>query len=101
MRNIVVDLSNTWQLDDGDDCETCGFSYNQVIFNAWEDDGEYTLLTSIGRYHGQSYTIDEVDQLIGDISHFEYFSEGMEQSIRQTLDKFKEQYPNWKDVFTK
>jgi len=100
MRNIVVDYSRTWSLGDDDDCETCGYSYNEVIFNDWEDDGEYSLLTSIGCYHGQSYTIDEVDKLIDDIRHFELFNEIMEQGIRETLDKFKEQYPNWKDVFT-
>lgn len=96
----MEDLSRDWSLGDDDDCETCGSSYNQVIFNDWEDNGEYGLHTSIGCYHGQSYTIDQVDELIGDISHFEHFNEGMEQSIRQTLDKFKEQYPNWKKVFT-
>jgi hypothetical protein len=96
----VVDLSRTWSLGDDDECEVCGSSYNEVIFNDWEDDGEYTLLTSIGCYSGQSYTIDEVDKLIDDIKHFELFDEIMEQGIRETLDKFKEQYPNWKDVFT-
>ena len=85
----MKNLSNTWQLDEGDDCETCGFSFNEVIFNDWEDEGEYTLVTSIGCYHGQSYTIDEVDKLINNISHFELFNPVMEFDIRQTLDKFK------------
>lgn len=96
----MEDLSNEWWLGDDSDCDLCGYSYNQVRFADWQDDGEYVLITNIGCYSGESYTLNEIDKLIEDIKDFELFNPVMEFDIRQTLDKFKEQYPNWKDTFT-
>lgn len=43
--------SYVWYLGDDYDCETCGWTYNEVVFE--EDDGVWILRTSVGCYHGE------------------------------------------------
>ena len=40
---MTIDLSNDWSLGNDDYCETCGSSFNQVVFEDWEE-GEYQLI---------------------------------------------------------
>lgn len=91
---MTIDLSMEWSLGDNSDCETCGYSYNQVVFQDWQDNGQYQLYMSVGCYGGESYTLDQLDKLFADIEGFEYYTDDMKNSILFTVKKFKEQYEN-------
>jgi hypothetical protein len=88
----ITDLSREWSLGDNSDCETCGYTYNEVVFQDWKDDGQYQLYMSVGCYGGDTYTLDEIDRLILDIQEYEYYTEGMKKDILSTIKTFKEKY---------
>ena len=85
----ITPIEGEWYLGHDSDCELCGSSNNVVTFEEW-DDGEYQLYMSVGCYGGESYTIDQIDQLIDAIKGYEDFSEEMEADIRNTVSRYIE-----------
>lgn len=81
-----------WSLGDDDYCETCGSSYNEVRFQQYYED--YSLYTSEGCYGGQSYKIEELDQLFKDIDRYELFTDSMRISIINTIGEYLEKVEN-------
>jgi hypothetical protein len=94
MGNVMDNsLSQSWTLGSDQDCETCGMSWNEVIFDDWED-GEYQLSTRLYCYSGQEYTFENIDQLFVDIARFEEYTEDMKQEILALIGEFKVKYAN-------
>lgn len=60
----------TWSLGDDDDCDTCGWSYNELGLELWdEEEGIWQLYISVGCYGGQSVLSceDDWDSMVAEI----------------------------------
>lgn len=60
----------TWSLGDDDDCDTCGWSYNELGLELWDEErGIWQLYMSVGCYGGQSVLSceDDWDSMVTEI----------------------------------
>lgn len=84
-------ISQEWYLGDDDDCENCGYSNNQLVFEETEDGG-YQLGTRLYCYGGNIYFIDALDTLFDEISGFEHYDEIMKKEIIAIVEKYKQKH---------
>ena len=50
---MIVDYNHTWMLGDDSDCDTCGWTWNSLRLEEWDDD-IWQLVMSVGCYGGES-----------------------------------------------
>ena len=87
---MIVDYDHTWMLGDDYDCETCGFTWNSLRFEEWEDD-LWILQMSVGCYGGESvFSNDEnfavlAEAIIVDCLSYENFSESDADYLRKLI----------------
>ena len=87
---MIVDYDHTWMLGDDYDCETCGFTWNSLRLEDWDDD-LWHLSMSVGCYGGESvFSNDEnfavlAEAIIVDCLRYENFSESDADYLRKLI----------------
>lgn len=88
MRETMDDIS--WPLGDDYDCETCGYTWNTVRLEEFDDD-LWVLSMSVGCYGGESTSSDKVmfekeaEEIIADCLTYENFSEVQAEQFRNAI----------------
>ena len=87
---MIVDYNHTWMLGDDYDCETCGYTWNTLRLEEWEDD-LWILQMSVGCYGGEhSMSNDEnfvveANKIIDECQSYENFSESDANYVRKLI----------------
>lgn len=86
----------TWLLGDDDDCETCGYTMNQLGLDLWDEDNNvWQLYFSVGCYGGDNVLSDspEWEQKSSDIITqalwYPGFSEDNAKELRRKIKSIK------------
>lgn len=79
-------------LGDDYDCETCGYTWNELRFEEWDpDDKTYILQMSVGCYGGASAISSEedftkqVDDIIESAHRYPGFNDELEAELRNLI----------------
>ena len=87
---MIVDYNHTWMLGDDWDCDTCGYTWNTLRLEEWDDDLWYVTM-SVGCYGGESVmSTDEnfavlAEAIIVDCLSYENFSESDADYLRKLI----------------
>ena len=87
---MIVDYNRTWMLGGDYDCDTCGFTWNNLRFEEW-DDNLWHLSMSVGCYGGESVFSNDpafkekAAWIIADCSTYENFSESDADYLRKLI----------------
>ena len=84
------DYEFSWALGDDYDCETCGYTWNTLRLE-WFDDNLWCFSMSVGCYGGESVMSDDenfvalADNIITDCLRYENFSEKDAENARKLI----------------
>ena len=87
---MIVDYNHTWMLGDDYDCDTCGYTYNSLRLEEFDDD-LWCLTMSVGCYGGESTMSNdenfavEANKIIDECLTYEYFSESDAEYARKLI----------------
>lgn len=86
------DDNYSWMLGDDYDCDTCGYTWNEVRFENWdEDENIWQLWMSVGCYGGEAvFSNDEkfaikADAIINDCLTYELFTDEYAENLRKII----------------
>jgi hypothetical protein len=80
----------SWSLGDDYDCETCGYTYNTLRLEDYDDD-LWVLTMHVGCYGGESTSSDKVmfaqeaEEIIQECLGYENFSEADAENVRNAI----------------
>lgn len=87
---MIVDYNHTWMLGDDYDCETCGYTWNSLRLEEWDDD-IWQLCMSVGCYGGESVMSNDenfavlANKIIDECLTYENFSESDAEYVRKLI----------------
>lgn len=86
----------TWSLGDDSDCDTCGWSYNELGLELWdEEEGVWQLYISVGCYSGQGVLSSEEDwdskvaEIIKDALNYSGFTKSDAKKLQKKIALIK------------
>lgn len=90
-------LELTWPLGDNIDCELCGFTWNEVGLECWdEEENIWQLYIRVGCYEGDSVMSDSPEwdaksnKIIEEALMYSGFNEAEANHLRNKLEWIKE-----------
>jgi len=87
---MIVDYNHTWMLGDDSDCDTCGWTWNTLRLEEWDDD-LWCVTMHVGCYGGESVMSNDenfavlANKIIDECRSYENFSESDAEYARKLI----------------